>query len=119
MDDKGSDCGTTHTVNVELTKDNVNYYLYHFIKSGSNYIRLEPSNQNKYIGTTVKMRLPDFCCGKKLCNRCAGDRYYLMDLPNIGLTFGRVSNSTLRARMKKSHDSTVRTFTLDTNKVFV
>ena len=102
LDDKGTDCGTLHCATVHITKDNLNYYLYHFIKSGSNYIRLEPSNQNKYLDTTVKIRLPDYCCGKKLCNRCAGDRYYLLNIDNVGLTFGRVSNSILRAKMKRS-----------------
>lgn len=101
LDDRDSDCGTPHYSEVTLTKDNYNYYLYHYIKSGSNYIRFEPSNQDKYIGTKVKMRLPEFCCGNKLCNRCAGDRYYLLGIDNIGLTFGRVSNSLLQKKMKK------------------
>lgn len=119
LDKRNSDCGTKQTVTVKLTKDNMNYYLYHFIKSGSNYTRLEPSNQDKYIGKTVQMRLPDFCVGKHLCNRCAGDRYYLLGIDNIGLTFGRVSNSTLRAKMKKSHDSTVRTYEVSAEEVFI
>lgn len=119
LDEKGSDCGTPLTATVNLTKSNMHYYLYHFIKTGNSYVRLEPSNQDKYVNKTVQIRLPDFCKGKKLCNRCAGDRYYLLGINNIGLTFGRVSNSTLRAKMKKSHDSTVRTYVLDPNKIFV
>lgn len=119
LDERGSDCGTKQTATVTLTNDNMNYYLYHFIKSGSNYIRLEPKNQGSYIGKTVQMRLPDFCTGKHLCNRCAGDRYYLLGINNIGLTFGRVSNSTLRAKMKKSHDSTVRTYEVSVDEVFI
>ena len=119
LDERGSDCGTPHCATVTLTGDVMHYYLYHFIKEGSKYVRLEPKNQDKYLNKTVKIRLPDYCTGKKLCNRCAGDRYYLLDMPNIGLTFGRVSNSTLRAKMKKSHDSTVRTYSLDENNLFV
>ena len=71
------------------------------------------------MGKTVQIRLPDFCIGKKLCNCCAGDRYYLLGINNAGLTFGRVSNSTLRAKMKKSHDSTVRTYVLKADEIFV
>lgn len=120
LDEKDTDCGTPNCATVYLNKDNMHYYLYHFIKqSNGSYVRLEPANQSKYIDTEVKIRVPDFCIGKKLCNRCAGDRYYLLDINNIGLTFGRVSNSTLRAKMKKSHDSTVRTYRLDAKKVFV
>lgn len=119
LDERGSDCGTPHTATVILTESNMHYYLYHFIKSGSSYIRLEPSNQSKYLNKTVQIRLPDYCKGKKLCNRCAGDRYYLLGIDTIGLTFGRVSNSTLRAKMKKSHDSTVRTYVLKADELFV
>lgn len=119
LDDKGTDCGTMHCASVFLTKDNIHYYLYHFIKSGNNYIRLEPSNQSKYMNKLVKMRLPDYCCGKKICNRCGGDRYYLMDIDNVGLTFGRVSNSTLREKFKRSHDSTVKTYVIDNNDIFL
>lgn len=119
LDERGSDCGTTHCAEVILDKDNINYYLYHFIKSGSNYIRLEPSNQSKYMGRPIKIRLPDYCCSSKLCNRCAGDRFYMLGMDKPGLTFGRVSNSTLRAKMKKSHDSTVRTYEEDQNEMFI
>lgn len=119
LDDRGTDCGTPHTASVLLTKDNIKEYLYHFIKSGSNYIRLEPSNQSKYMNTTVKIRLPEYCCGSKICNRCAGDRFYMLGITNIGLTFGRVSNSLLNYKMKKSHDSTVRTTKLDLNDTFL
>jgi hypothetical protein len=119
LDERGTDCGCKNCATVTLDKTNMNYYLYHFIKSGGKYIRLEPSNQDKYMGKTVQIRLPDYCIGKKLCNRCAGDRYYLLGINTIGLTFGRVSNSTLRAKMKKSHDSTVRTYILDPKDIFV
>ena len=119
LDERGSDCGTPHCATVTLTEDVMHYYLYHFIKEGSKYVRLEPKNQSKYLNKTVKIRLPDYCMGKKLCNKCAGDRYYLLGIPNIGLTFGRVSNSTLRAKMKKSHDSTVRTYVLNEEAIFV
>jgi hypothetical protein len=119
LDERGTDCKTKQCATVTLDKTNMHYYLYHFIKSGDKYIRLEPSNQDKYMNKTVQIRLPEYCIGKKLCNCCAGDRYYLLGIKTIGLTFGRVSNSTLRAKMKKSHDSTVRTYTLKPDKIFI
>ena len=120
LDERGSDCKTPHTASVELSSDNLKYYLYHFIKENNGtYTRLEPSNSSKYLGKTIKFRVPEYCIGKKLCNRCAGDRYYLMGIQNIGLTFGRVSNSLLRGKMKKSHYSTVRTYKLDPKKLFL
>jgi hypothetical protein len=119
LDERGSDCKTLHSADVTLTKDNIGFYLYHFIKSGDNYIRLEPSNQDKYMNKKVKIRLPEYCCGSKICNMCAGDRFYMLGITDIGLTFGRVANTLLNANMKKSHDSTVRTYVLSPDEIFV
>lgn len=94
-------------------------YYYHYIQQGTQFVRFEPANEDKFIGKTVKMRLPSVCCGKKLCNRCAGDRFYMLGIENVGLTNGRVSNSLLRARMKQAHDATVRVSTLTADEIFV
>lgn len=119
LDVKGSDCGTKAICEVELTKGNASMYYYHYIQQGSTFVRFDPANEDKFIGKTVKMRLPSVCCGKKLCNRCAGDRYYMLGIENVGLTNGRVSNSLLRARMKQAHDATVRVSTLTADEIFV
>lgn len=119
LGEKGSDCGTKALCEVTLTKDNASLYHYHYIKEGSNYVRFDPTTESKYIGKTVKMRLPTCCIGKELCNRCAGDRYYMLGIKNLGLTNGRVSNSLLRARMKQAHDATVRMSTLTADELFV
>lgn len=119
LDDPGSDCGAM-SMPIELTKYNVNLYLYNFIEtSKGKFTRLEPGNRDNYIGKTVNLRVADFCIGDKLCNRCAGDRFYLMGLQNAGLTFGRISNSMLRAKFKTSHDSTVRISQLTPEEIFV
>lgn len=113
LDEPGSDCGTKICSKVTLTDFNIDLYMYNYIKeSNGKYTRLEPKNKDKYLGKTVFIRTPDYCIGDKKCNRCCGDRFYLMGLDNVGLTFGRISNSMLRAKFKVSHDSTVRLFTL-------
>ena len=119
MGPKGSDCGTKALAEVTLTSSNASMYYYHYIKEGSNYVRFDPKTESKYIGKTVKMRLPTCCTGKELCNRCGGDRFYMLGIKNIGLTNGRVSNSLLRARMKQAHDATVRMSTLTADELFV
>ena len=119
MGPKGSDCGTKALAEVTLTQSNASMYYYHYIKEGSNYVRFDPKTESKYIGKTVKMRLPTCCIGKELCNRCGGDRFYMLGIKNIGLTNGRVSNSLLRARMKQAHDATVRMSTLTADELFV
>lgn len=110
---KGSDCKSKFTESVTLTKSNIGLYYYNYMVVGSKYVRLDPSMKSKYIGQTVKFRLPNCCTnGAKVCNICAGDRFYMMGIENIGLTTGRVSNSLLRARMKQAHDATVRMYTI-------
>ena len=76
---------------------------------GSKLVQLTPENENKYKGKTVKMRVASLCCGDKPCNICAGDRFYIMGLMNVGLTISRISGTILNAGMKAAHDSTVRT----------
>lgn len=110
---KGSDCKSKFTETVELDKRNISLYYYNYMVVGSKYVRLDPSMKEKYIGQTVKFRLPNCCInGAKLCNICAGDRFYLLGINNIGLTTGRVSNSLLRARMKQAHDATIRMYNM-------
>lgn len=118
LDDRDSDCGTTQCSTVTITPDNINYYMYQYIKVGDKYVRLDNSTKQTYMGKTVQIRTTDYCCGDKLCNRCAGDRYYMLGIKNIGLTLGRLSNSMLNYKMKKAHDATVRTVELDPNTMF-
>lgn len=118
LDDRGSDCGSKALMNVKLTDKNSEMYFYQYIVEGSKFIRFDPTTKSKYVGKTVKMRLPTCCTGKKLCNRCAGDRYYMLGIMDIGLTNGRVSNSLLRARMKQAHDATVRIADLPLDELY-
>lgn len=110
LDKKGSDCGTKMYSEIVIDGDTFDYYKYGYMVEGSKLVRLDYSNYDKYKGKKVKMRTNDYCIGKKICNKCAGDLYYLLGIDNIGLTSTRVSNSMLRARMKVFHDSTVKTY---------
>lgn len=120
LDKKGSDCGTKMYTELTLTKANIDYYQYNYMIEGSKLVRLEPNNKDKYIGKKVKMRTNNFCIGKtKICNKCAGDIFYMLGIDNIGLTGGRISNTLLNYRMKAMHDSTVHTYELDIANDFI
>ena len=110
LDEKNSDCHTKMYTEVFMDNDAYGFYKYGFIIEGSNLVRLDPSNKDKYLNKKVRMRTADYCIGKQICNKCAGDRYYLLGMKNIGLTAPRISNSMLNGRMKQMHDSTVKTF---------
>ena len=119
LDKKGSDCGTKMYSEITLTKGNIGYYQYCYMVEGSKLVRLDPTNQDKYIGKKVKMRTNNFCISKEICNKCGGDIFYMLGVDNIGLTGGRISNTLLNYRMKAMHDSTVHTYELDIANDFI
>lgn len=119
LDEPGTDCGTPLITDVHLTDGNYGLYEYHYVKDGSKYIRLDASTKSKYVNKTIKMRLPGNCKGDKLCSRCAGERYYMLNIRKIGLTNNRLANSLLRARMKAAHDATVRLWTISLQEAVV
>ena len=56
------------------------------------------------------MRTPLYCKGKKsICNICAGDSFYIMNIKNVGLTSSIPMNASLQKSMKKMHDLTIKT----------
>lgn len=41
-----------------------------------------------------------------ICNKCAGDLYYLLNTPNIGTATPQLASSVKNIMMKAFHDST-------------
>lgn len=123
LDERGTDCKSKSPETIELTKDNVTMYKYHYIIDGDKPVRLDDTTSKKYIGKTVRIRMPSTCTGSKICNICAGDRFYLLGTTEVGLTANRLANSLLQGGMKLAHDTTVRTFDVSRDigldKVFV
>ncbi len=65
-------------------------------------------NINNYINKTVNLRSPMYCTTDKICSKCAGERFGNMDIENIGLTTGKISNNLMNKRMKKRHNMKVK-----------
>ena len=66
---------------------------------------LTMDNANKFLGKEVIIRSPMFCKSNNICSVCAGRRFYIMGIKNIGLTTGRVTNTLLNASMKNFHNA--------------
>jgi hypothetical protein len=116
----GSDCGTDRYIEVELTKKNLQMYMYNYIiKSNGELEELTSDNCDKYIGKRVKMRFVIFCKMKNCrCNKCLGNAFYRRGSKNIGLATQQIP-STLKVRsLKLFHDSTVGTSEIDPMKAF-
>lgn len=119
LDEPGTDCGTDRHIEVELTRKNVNQYIYNnIIGSNGKLIELNSQNMDKYIGKKVKMRMAYLCPHEKPCNACAGNFYYKLGIRNVGLTLMQVFSIYKNKSMKAFHDSTVQLSEIDTIKAF-
>lgn len=118
LDKPGSDCGTKGYNEIVLTNDNKDLYMYSYMIEGSKLVRLDTSNVSKYIGKKIKFRSKQYCIGKKSCNKCVGDLFYLLGVDNIGLTVPKVSGTLLNARMKVFHDPNVKLYEINIDEDF-
>lgn len=110
LDDEGSDCGTTKYMDYAVTKDNEASIRYNFALINGKLTRLDPELLKGLIGKTIKMRSPLYCKSKNhICNKCAGDSFYLIGIKNVGLTSNIPMNASLNKSMKAMHDLSVKT----------
>jgi hypothetical protein len=119
LDEKGSDCGTKKTVPILIEKDNIEKFMYQYIIENGKKVLLDSETIKKYIGKVVQMRLPLYCISDKLCNICAGDLFYRLEIKNVGLLFNTVGTAILNLSMKKFHDTSVKVGAIDLNKSIV
>jgi hypothetical protein len=103
---KGSDCKTTRTITVTLDKNMMKLLMYSYIVEGSKLVRLDSTTMSKYAGKTVKMRFSSLCKNECICNKCAGDLYYILGVENIGTATPQMASAVKNIMMKAFHDST-------------
>lgn len=119
LDEPGTDCGTTRTSNVTLTKGNVKYFMYNnIVTSNGTLIELTSQNMHKYIGRTIKMRFANLCKHEKICNACAGNMFYKFDMRNVGLVMMQIPSAFKNKAMKAFHDSTIGVSEMNPMKAF-
>lgn len=116
---KGSNCGTERTVEVNLTKDNANLWIYSFVKEGSRLVELTSDNIDKYIGKTVKMRYSSMCESKNyICEACAGTMFNRLGITNAGLGCNQVAERLKNAMLKFFHSSAISTIEINPAEAF-
>ena len=104
IDEPGSDCGAKYGLPIILTKDNLEDYIDQYIIDGKDLVLITPDLSTKYMNHVVQIRSPMYCCGDKLCNKCAGERYYKIGVNNIGLGSNKLSGSLQNATLKLRHN---------------
>lgn len=119
LDKPGTDCGTTLTTPVKLTKKNVVRYMYNnIVTSNGTLVELNSKNMDKYIGKRVNMRFANLCCHEKICNACAGNFLYKLNVNNPGLALMQIASIFKNKAMKAFHDSTISTTEMDIMSAF-
>ena len=109
IDEDCTDFGSKMGLEMVITSGNIEKYYYQYIiLENGGYDLLTPDNASKYLNKKVKLRSPMFCKSDKICSICAGRRFYIMGIKNIGLTTGRITNTLLNASMKNFHNAKLK-----------
>ena len=109
LDEAGTDCGTDKTITMILEKGDVSEYTYRNINDNGKVVLLTPSSINKYLGKKINVYSPLFCCGDKICNKCAGKQFTKF----IGLETSKIATTLTNLNMKKFHDNTIKNVKFD------
>ena len=119
LGEPGSDCGTNRHIEVVLSPDNLQRYIYNnMIGPNGKLIELNSQNASKYYGKKVKMRMACLCTQEHPCNACAGNFFYKLGIKNVGLMLMQVFSIYKNKSMKAFHDSTVSLAEMDPMKAF-
>lgn len=110
---KGSDCGTTLTLNTVISSKHKKDYMFRYIVVKDKLVCLTPDVIDNYLDKPVKLRTPLYCVNKNVCNKCLGDLFYILGIRNVGLTATRTTASIMQIAMKAMHDSTIKTIEIN------
>ena len=116
--DPNSDCHTTLALNVLITNENKNLYMWKYAVIDGKLVRLSRSNINKYIGKTIRVRSALFCKNPEYCEKCSGALFSKMKIKNGGLTASGVGSRQMELSLKSMHDATIKTTQFDFRKYF-
>ena len=121
VDKHGSDCGSKAYREVIVTKKNVDKLVKRYALIGNKLVLLELSDLKKMVGKTIKIRSPLYCTlpGTKICNKCAGELPYILNIENLGLTASAVGSGLLNLLMKAFHDSSTSLSAIDLDKIYI
>jgi len=117
LDEPKSDCGTKQYLNIVIPDKMKNMFLNRYVlESNGKLIELTEANIDSYVGKDVKMRSPMFCKTDKICNVCAGELFYKMNVQNAGLLTSTLSGSLMNLAMKKFHNTSIKFSKIDLDK---
>lgn len=119
LDKKDSDCGSKRTIPYKITSKNKKHFTYRYILENGKLVLMTPENIDHFVGKTVNLRSPMYEIGTKLCNKCAGELYYMLGKTNVGLMCSRPAETLKRLGMKKFHDSTLHSTEINIDEMLI
>lgn len=119
LDEDGTDCGTTQGLLVTLTKENLNNFVDQYLIDGKNLILITNELDSKYMNHPVKIRSSMYCINEKICSKCAGKRFYKVDMMNLGLTTPSISGKLQNASLKLRHSLKIKMNSVDENSLLL
>lgn len=107
-----SDCGTTETLNIKLTKELFKRLTGRYVLDMRN--RPIPVVESM-IGDIIRLRSPIYCQSWKICRTCYGDLLYQINSENVGIIAAQSALSLSERFMKCScgtiiHDNKILAF---------
>lgn len=121
LEPEGSDCRTKDYIELVLTEDYLNGFMYSYIIEKDGLVELNSTNKNKYLNKKVKLRFAGLCDHAKdgnICNKCMGNLPYKLNVKNVGVAMGILGSILKNKSMKAFHDSVETIFEMDVKKAF-
>ena len=119
VDEEGTDCGSINGLTVVLTKDNLSDYIDQYIMDGKKLVLIDEKLPNTYMNHPVKLRSPMYCLSKKICNKCAGERFYKVGIQRIGLSSSSLAGALQAQTLKARHDLSIKVDKIDENTILL
>ena len=121
--DPNTDCGTDKCMDVLLTDDISDCFMYSYVKkSNGDLEELNSETIDKYIGKRIKVRSTMFCKQYSkdghVCSKCAGTFFERRGNYNAGIACSGIATKLKLTSMKAFHDSVVSTVKMNPCKAF-
>lgn len=116
---ENSDCGTTYTKRVFMTKDIIGYHMWAYVRTDKGtLVQITPRNKSQFLNKWLNVRSVLFCKNTKYCAKCAGGLFSSIGLENIGLVCQDIPITIQGLDMKKFHNNTIKSTPDDFTKYF-
>lgn len=116
--DVNSDCGTTATIPVTISKTYKKYFLFRNFDIDGKIVMSNLDNIDKFVGKTWRMYSPMGCKNESICAKCAGKVFHNLGAENVGLLSTQITQKLLNLKLKAKHDLSQSAGDIPKEKIF-